>query len=68
MDFRRYDRNTSFIKAWKVLGALVRPKGMTKNLKWLWWERHNQELEVVVVGAKCCLLHVSRVHSDLMVP
>jgi hypothetical protein len=40
MNFHRYDWNTSFIKAWKVLGALVRPKGTTKNSKWSWWVRN----------------------------
>jgi hypothetical protein len=27
----RYRRNTSFITAWNVVGALERPNGMTRN-------------------------------------
>ena len=30
-NLRRYGRRTSFINAWKVAGALERPKGITKN-------------------------------------
>ena len=33
-------RRTSFIRAWKVAGALARPKGITKNSKWPWWVRN----------------------------
>ena len=29
----KYGPRTSFIKAWKVAGALERPKGITKNSK-----------------------------------
>jgi hypothetical protein len=30
---RRNGQRTSFIRAWNVAGALVKPKGMTKNSK-----------------------------------
>src|SRR6185312_10232189 len=36
---RRKGLRTSFIIAWKVDGAFVRPNAMTKNSKWPWWVR-----------------------------
>lgn len=33
-DLSKYGLSTSFIKAWKAEGALVNPKGVTRNLCW----------------------------------
>jgi hypothetical protein len=45
--------STSFIRAWNVVGALVKPNSITKNSKCPWWVR---------------LLDVPNIHSHLVIP